>query len=165
MQHDVSTMMMVSSLPVDGANGLPCAPDGVRLAPSLFVDLPYTPALLLDAHFGAEITDHRKFAVACQDGFEWYFSAMWQPTEDKEEVFVERVYTWAEVEKQVMGDMMRRYDLSEVVFGAPSLPWRAGFVLGWLSGLALCDRGLALRGLELLKTVVHACQGEEGGRA
>ncbi len=135
---------------------------GARLSPELFVDLPYTPALLLDARFGAEITNDPEFARACADGYDCYFEELYDYAEDGiGEVFVDHVYTWAEIEEAIVDLVIRRYDLAEEFYGVASLARRAGLALGWLSGLALSDRGLALRGLSLLHTVVCACQREE----
>jgi hypothetical protein len=166
MQQDVSTMMMVSSPPVLGANGLPCAPDGARLAPSLFVDLPYSPALLLDAGLGAELTDHTAFAPGCEGGYAMYFDALcdWNKVHSAL-VLVDHWYTWSEVERVVGESVIRRYDLSEQFWGVRALPWRVGYVLGWLSALALSDYGLALRGLAWLHQVVRVCLREEGAQA
>ncbi len=41
-----------------------------------FKGLSYSPALLLDAHLSASITDHPHFPYACQLGFESYYEAI-----------------------------------------------------------------------------------------
>ena len=62
------------------------------LVPSMFADIPYSPALLLDAHFGSHITDDPEFSRACQSGFDTYFEVMYQPDASGDGVqFVEPV--------------------------------------------------------------------------
>src|SRR5579875_190255 len=80
-----------------------------RLAPSDFVDLPYSPVLLLDARFGAELTDHQDFAAACRDGFTFYFSEMYSWDEHvSESVFVDYFFTWDEIREMVMRETVDR---------------------------------------------------------
>jgi hypothetical protein len=138
---------------------------GVKLSPSLFVDLPYSPVLLLDAHFGADLTDHKDFVTACGEGFEFYFENMYHyGSEDLPEVFEDYFYTWPEVEDVVIENVMLSSPGEQVyvrMFGPISLAWRAGFVLGWLSALALVDRVLALCGLALLQQKVQTLQRDE----
>lgn len=137
----------------------------VSLAPSYFVDLPYSPALLLDAGFDASITDPADFRSACDAGFDDYFEMMYCWSETRTDlVFVDRFYTWLEVQGGIVGNVVRTYGPSEQFFRVTPLSWRAGFVLGWLSALALVDRPLALRGLCLLVLLVPSCQKEEAGR-
>ena len=142
-----------------------------RLAPSDFVDLPYSPALLLDARFGAELTDHQDFAAACGEGFDGYFSEMYHWNEDRSgTVFVDHFFTWDEVREMVVQEVAAycaaycNESVFEQLYGPVSLAWRAGFVLGWLSALALSDRALALRGLALLEEGIQACPRDEQER-
>ena len=137
-----------------------------RLAPSDFVDLPYSPALLLDARFGAELTDHQDFAAACRDGFTFYFEEMYHDGgEEMPDIFEDYFYSWDEVRGRVMMEMVdrsARAQAFEQLYGPVSLASLAGFMLGWLSALALSDRALALRGLALLEEGIQACsRGEQ----
>jgi hypothetical protein len=142
----------------------------VSAAPLDFVDLPYSPALLLDAGFDASITDCLDFRDACQDGFGSYFEEGWEDDGQGNEVFTNHFNTWHEVRGEIVGAVARRYDAVErfheqQLGGVVPLSWRAGFALGWLSALALADRALALRGIGLLAWLVPSCQREEAKRA
>src|SRR5262249_23172136 len=91
-----------------------------------------------------------EYHEGCEWGFNYYFAEMhcWLP-QMRGFTFVERLYTSASV---------REYLLSEIVYDPVRNPtylaWRTGWGLGWLSALALTDRSLALRGLELLQELV-----------
>ncbi len=115
-----------------------------------FVDLPYSPALLLDSKFDVSITDDAEFREACEDGFKAYFEGMYEMDDEGDGVFVACCYTWAEVVEQVADSV-----LSE---GCPGrlLPCaeRAGFALGWLSALALTDPSMAMRALSVLEALL-----------
>ena len=116
-----------------------------------FVDLPYSPALLLHSSFRAAILDDAEFAPACGYGFEAYFEEMYQDNETGTgSVFVARSYSWAEVIDFVMENARSH----EARFMPPSLAWDAGFVLGWLSAHALVDRPVALMALEVLHRLI-----------
>src|SRR5579885_711042 len=106
-----------------------------QVKPTGFSGLPYSPVLLLDARFDASITDCSWFRDACSDGFEHYFEEVYEADESGD-VVVDRVYTWREVEREIVEHVTRRYDAAERFYGVPCLPFRAGFMLGWLSALA-----------------------------
>lgn len=120
------------------------------LAPSHFQHVPYSSALLLPVRFDASITDDLCFADACKGGFEGYFEDMLEWDESGDDfVFVDRCYTWAEVERVICDDLLSTPFLLPGVAPA-SLAFNAGYTLGWLSALALSERALALRGASLL---------------
>lgn len=122
------------------------------LTAAAFVDLPYSPALLLDSSFSAAITDDAEFPVACSSGYEAYFEEMYQENEEcTGSVFVAQSYT----RPDVIAFVMENARSHEAPFLPPSLAWDAGFVLGWLSAHALVDRPAALMGLEVLQRVIE----------
>ena len=128
---------------------VPVALPVVSFPPSAYVDIPYSPALLLDARFDASIVDSERFRDGCVSGFDTYFDELYVRVAGQEYAFVDRVSTWDEVEKMVV-----EWFLEEDEEGDVSLRWNAGFMLGWLSALALTDRVLALRGLDMLQVLV-----------
>lgn len=118
-----------------------------------FVEVSYSPALLLEAYFSAVITDDREFAHACGCGFEAYFEEMYQVNEaGTGSVFVERSYTLAQVIAFVVENARSHEDPRPI---ASSVAWDAGFVLGWLSAHALVDRPVALMALEVLRALIE----------
>lgn len=119
----------------------PVAPAAV-VKPSEVVDLPYSPALLLDVHCPVVVVADEDFSTACQVGFDMYFEDMFHGKLLESLQFEDHFYTWEEVERMVR-------DLLSAASGE-RLTWRVGMSLGWLSALALTDRLLAGRGLELL---------------
>src|SRR6266567_4039785 len=105
----------------------------ISLTAAAFVDVPYSPAFLLESRFDA------------------YFAEMFEWNEEHTDlVFVEKCYSWAEV-AEVVAETMLHEDRPEHIESDAS---RAGFVLGWLSALALTHRSLALTGLTLLMVLV-----------
>src|SRR5437588_5825944 len=119
----------------------------VSLTAAAFVDVPYSPAFLLESRFDASITDDPEFPFTCGCGFDAYFAEMFEWNEEHTDlVFVEKCYTWAEV-AELVAETMLHEDRPEHIESNAS---RAGFVLGWLSALALTHRSLALTGLTLL---------------
>lgn len=133
------------------------------LAPSHFQHVPYSSALLLPVRFDASIIDDPEYAAACQGGFEGYFEGMldWNEAGD-DLVFVNRCYTWVDIVQNVSDNLLNTNTLPGC--SPTSLAWRAGYMLGWLSALALTDRALALRGVSLLCVLVDHllfCQSRE----
>lgn len=128
-------------------------------------EVSYASELLLNACFDASIMDHGDFRPACQCGFEGYFGCLYQDDESGNEVFVHRLYTWHEVQSEIVAIVARCYDAWELAIeqlhGVLSLARRAGYTLGWLSALALVDPALAVQGVDLLVLLVSACQLEE----
>ncbi len=123
----------------------------VSLTAAAFVDVPYSPAFLLESRFDASITDDPEFPFTCGCGFDAYFAEMFEWNEEHTDlVFVEKCYTWAEVVELVTETMLHG-DKPERV---ESRSARAGFALGWLSALALVNREWALMGLTLLTVLV-----------
>ncbi len=115
-----------------------------------FVDMSYSPALLLDSKFDASITDAPEFREACRDGFTFYFEEMYEWDEQDNEVFVECRYTWAEVIESVVDNALSEGEPGRLL---PCVE-RAGFALGWLSALALTDRSMARRALTVLEALL-----------
>ena len=122
------------------------------MSAAAFVDVPYSPALLLEASLSAAITDDEEFTSGCSWGFECYFEEMYRVNEERTgTVFVERSYSWAEVIAFVLENARSH----EARYMPPSLAWDAGFVLGWLSAHALVDRPVALLALEVLRGLIE----------
>ena len=119
------------------------------VAPSLFVDLPYAPGLLLDAHFPIAVVADEVFSQACRIGFDAYFEDLYEGSSSDEMHFVDRFYTTAQVKNEVGTEMLSPQAQQE------QLPWRVGFVLGWLSALALAQPQEAQAGLHFLLSIVE----------
>ena len=109
--------------------------------------------------FCASLTFGPEYARACEVGFDAYFDGMWFCENDDDEfgaVFVDRFYTRSEVLRLMIADLVGE---ENSFFAIPSLAWRAGFWLGWLSALALTDRALVLSVLTELSVVVDCLSG------
>lgn len=119
-------------------------------APADFQDLPYSPTLLLSAHFDAALTADPEYQEGCECGFDYYFAEMrhWLP-QLAGFTFINHFHTLPEVRDFLLNDMI--YD---PVRNPTPLFWRAAWCLDWLSALALTDQLLALSGLELLQELV-----------
>jgi hypothetical protein len=135
----------LESLPV-----LTLAPVARSSSPADFKDLPYSPTLLLSAHFDASLTADPEYQEGCECGFDYYFAEMrhWLP-HLRGCTFIDHLYTPASVRDFLLSDII--YD---PVRNPTPLAWRAAWCLGWLSALALTDQSLALSGLALLKELV-----------
>jgi len=122
------------------------------LSAAAFVEMKYSPAVLLEASLGADITDDAEFRKACEWGFDAYFEEMyhWNASHTDLE-FLETCYTWSEVVEFVIEVVLGEYQELAVM---PSRCWRAGFVLGWLSALALVNRFDAVRAVTLLRALI-----------
>lgn len=135
---------------------LTLAPVPRSSTPADFQDLPYSPMLLLSAHFDAALAADPEYQESCEWGFNSYFAEMCHWTPDlSRRTFVDRYYSFVHV---------KQYLLREVVYDPVRNPiplaCRAGWGLGWLSALALTDRLLALMGLELLQELVSHDESE-----
>lgn len=119
-----------------------------------FVDMPYAPSLLLEVALPISVVADDGFSEACRIGFNDYFGGMYQRSSSGECLFVERLYTWADVEREVREQVITFPEK----YGEP-LSWSAGSALGWLSALALTDRSLALQGAVLVGALVAHKQG------
>jgi hypothetical protein len=149
--------------PTQSINTFPVVAVATSLTPADFQDMPYSSALLLPVCFDASITSHADYAPAVCDGFDEYFEDMWNVS-GTDLVFVDRFYSWDEVRREIVEGVVPRNDLREQFYGLPSLAWRVGFAVGWLSALALTDRALALRGLDwLVQWVNHLSPTVAGG--
>jgi len=137
----------VTMTPLEIVSGAPV----LVAKPSSFVEVAYTPALLLSVQLDAALTEHADFAQACEDGFYAYFEDLYVNASDGELVCVERVYTltkvYAEVCEGVLSFLDRRYGAEM------TLAWAVGFMLGWLSALALAQPVEAHAGLVLLEVL------------
>ncbi len=119
------------------------------------IDMPYSSALLLDGRFDASLTDTSLFSRAGKSGFESYVESMWNEDEAGNEVFVGRLY-----KRSAVLNIVRQNAVVDKVF-ASELAWRVGFVLGWLSALALVQPDDALVGLRFLRELVGYEQWEQ----
>ena len=142
--------MLVFMDPPECMPVLTLAPRAHSSTPADFQDLPYSPTLLLSAHFDATLTADLEYQESCEWGFNSYFAEMCHWTPDLSRcTFVDRHYSSAHI---------RQYLLREIVYdpvrNPTPLACRAGWGLGWLSALALTDQSLALSGLELLEELV-----------
>ena len=131
---------------------VPVASVAVRLTPADFVDLPYSPVLLLPVHFDAALTSDPEYVTACEVGFDAYFEEMLVPGDSLEQAsYVSYFYTCSEVLCLIADDLLGE---EESIFSPSSSAWCAGFRLGWLSALALTQRDLALFVLAALVVLV-----------
>lgn len=122
------------------------APIQCGLTPADFENIPYHPAFLLAADLPAALIADASYVRACEAGYGSYFEEMYLHDGDVSlftNCFYSRSYVMTYVADNVVEKDVRPFLL------AP-LPWRVGFVLGWLSALSLTDRPLALAGLEML---------------
>ena|SRR5437588_5830335 len=142
--------MLAFSDPPESMPVLTLAPVPRSSSPTDFKDLPYSPTLLLSAHFDAALTVDPEYHQGCECGFDSYFTEMHHWLAGL------RGYTFVDCFHTLVS--VRDYLLNEIVYDPVRNPdllaWRAGWGLGWLSALALTDRSLALMGLELLRKIV-----------
>lgn len=116
------------------------------LTPADIEQATFCPTLLLPAAFHASLVADPEYLAVCEDGFYHYFSEMRQWTPDLTSfVFVNRFYTPQEIAQLVS------FEMTVGPHNPTPLASRAGFVLGWLSALALTDSALASQGLHLLE--------------
>ena len=117
--------------------------------PSTFQDMHYSPTVLLPVPLEPSILAGHDYRRALSHGFDAYFEEMYTWNEHRTDlVFVDRFYTLAELQSLLIHEMAP-YPLIEA-----SLGFRIGFLVGWLSALALTDRALAFQGLEVLLQLV-----------
>ncbi len=140
----------VSSCPIQVSS----VPPMTRPSVLTFVEMPYTPSLLLEVQLPISVVADSAFSEACEIGFNSYFEDMYQCSSSGECTFVERLYTWADVEREVREQVVTTHEK----YGE-RLPWCAGSALGWLSALALTDRPLALQGAALVSALIACKQG------
>jgi len=131
------------------------------IAPALVtdvIDMPYSPALLLDGRFDVSLTDDPEFHDVCEWGFHSYFDDMWDVRPGATSrgfddfILVERRYTVAYVMGEVLANMRGTNDAGS------SLVRCVGVSLGWLSALALVQCSEALEGLAVLLLCVQCEQ-------
>jgi hypothetical protein len=110
------------------------------------------PFVLLPHQIDVSISGHPDFALGCQSGFEWYCEsgADFPPASSP-----------CRMQAYVAFEVCRHYRPGEIIFGVHSLPYRAGFCLGWLSGLACVRRDLACLGVGYLPLVVSCAYQDE----
>jgi hypothetical protein len=122
--------------------------------PSDFVDVDYTPALLLCTSFTWPFLGDPNHHIACKCGFDAYFEGMYDWNADGTDmIFVDHFYTWREVVQWLTESVCDRKDYP--IGERMSLSWRVGIAVGWLSALALVDAGLAAQGLQVLANLVQ----------
>ena len=142
--------MLAFSDPPESIPVLTLVPVPRSLTPADFQDLPYSPTLLLPAHFDTSLTADPEYQEGCEWGFNHYFAEMHHRTPDLSAfTFIDQYYTTASVRDFLLHDMV--YD---PVRNPTHLAWRTAWCLGWLSALALTDCSLAFSGLELLQELV-----------
>lgn len=103
----------------------------------------YSASHLLRARLPACLVSHKRFDEGCTEGYAAY------------SLFVERQadgtpcrYSFFEVVEYVMDNFT-----AEVV-GYVDVTYRCGYLLGWLSAVALTDKVVAMRGLDLMMSLV-----------
>jgi hypothetical protein len=126
---------------------LPQTPETRSLFPADCQPVSYSPVFLLPVEFDTGLTHHPEYQEACHVGFDDAFGRLSE--EDERELF-----TWDLVRNEVLTSLLDVQKVLPPGFPTLSLAWASGFLLGWLSALALVDRSLALRGLELLTVLL-----------
>ncbi len=138
----LETVGRLKNLPV-----LPQASGTRCLSPDDFQDISYSPVFLLPVQFDTRLTLDPEYQEACHVGFDDGFGRLSE--EDERELF-----NWDVVRNEVLRSLLDVQKVLPPGFPTLSLAWASGFLLGWLSALALIDRPLALRGLELLTVLL-----------
>src|SRR6266571_5598822 len=102
MVHMLAFIDPPESMPV-----LTLAPVARSLTPADFKDLPYSPMLLLAAHFDASLTADPEYQEGCEWGFNHYFAEMhhWLP-QMRGFTFVDRLHTSASVIDYLLSEMV-----------------------------------------------------------
>jgi hypothetical protein len=122
------------------------------VSPLDFADVDYHPGLLLPVSFDRSITTDPEYIAACQHGFGSYFEEMVNRSEESDDPFplVARYYTRRDVAAYIV-DTLTRHDERWLVVCSPApLCWHVGFLVGWLSALALTNDALAWFGVDVL---------------
>ncbi len=143
----LETVGIQESMPVLPLTSVTCS-----LTPVDFQHVSYSPALLLPVQFDTRLTLDPEYQKACQVGFDDGIERLSE--EDERELF-----TWDMVRNEVLISLLDVQKVFPPGFPTLSLAWASGFLLGWLSALALIDRPLALRGLELLTVLIVYTEG------
>ena len=107
----------------------------------------YSSALLLPVQFDTCITADPEYRRAHEDGFVDFLEQLSELLDDESE---QPPFTWDDVKHEIIRNVFDTRKVFASDFSVTVLAWDAGFMLGWLSALALVDRPLALRGLKLL---------------
>src|SRR5690349_21577191 len=122
--------------------------------PSDFVNVEYTPSLLLCTSFTWPFVGDPYHHIACKDGFGAYFENMCQWNADGTDIlFIDHFYTLGEVVQWLAENVCDKKNYP--VGGRMSLSWRVGIAVGWLSALALVDASLAAQGVQVLACLVE----------
>ena len=127
------------------------------LPPADFQDVSYSSALLLPAEFDPCITADPEYQRAREAGFVDFFELLVELLDDEDES-EQLPLTWDDVKHEIIRNVFDTRKVFAPDFSMTVLAWDAGFMLGWLSALALIDRPLALRGLKLLLVFVNQVQ-------
>jgi hypothetical protein len=144
--------MLEMASPPESLSGLTQVLQTRSLPPTDFQDISYSPAFLLPVQFDTRLTLDPEYQKACHVGFDDGIERLSE--EDERELF-----TWDMVRNEVLTSLLDVQRVLPPGFPTCSLAWASGFLLGWLSALALVDRLLALRGLELLTVLLIYTEG------
>ena len=113
----------------------------------------YTPALLLPLpDLSSAIVCDVDFATACSYGFDDYFESMIQLIPAENEYGVDILFTY----KPTTHKNVQALLAVELAANDTTLPFRVGFVFGWLSALSKYQPRLARVGVQLLCASVAA---------
>jgi hypothetical protein len=119
----------------------------------------YSSALLLPAQFDPCITADPEYQRALEAGFMDFLELFCELLDDEDEDESEQLpLTWDDVKHEIIENVFDTRKVFAPDFSMTVLAWDSGFMLGWLSALALIDRPLALRGLKLLLVFVNQVQ-------
>jgi len=127
----------------------------VPVAADVPFHVPYSSALLLPLpDLAPAIVCNHDFVTACEYGHENYFEDMyeWNSTHD-DLIYVHKSFTSFEVFAVVQENLRQEMPLPDLE--QTTLPWRVGFVFGWLSALAHYQPVQAQHGLCLLVGLVR----------
>ena len=125
--------------------------------PADLKDISYSPAFLLPVHFSSFIGDSLAYGHAYEDGFNSYFDDMLQENKAGTDFqFIARFYTRAEIMQIVAENMVTDFQAYQHDWSLFS--YNSGFVVGWLSALALTDCASALAGLAFLTVLIAQLQ-------
>lgn len=108
---------------------------------------PYNQAFLMESCFDTSITSHPDYQQGLSSGICMYFDDGGY----QEDIRSGHVYACLD---DIIETELLAFSLS-----AADLPYRVGWVHGWLSALALAHHDLALTGLELLYAMLARLQG------
>ncbi len=125
------------------------------LTVAAFVDVPYSPALLLESSFDVSVIHDLDFRSGCEWGYNAYFENMCEWDGAHEElIVVPQHYTWPKIVAFVVETAGAVGCFRDKRGDGFPFAWHAGFGLGWLSALALTNRHEAMMGLAMLTALI-----------